>query len=82
MDEEIEKKFAELEAKNIELQNKIKKVEDGVIHYINQHGDWHEELNDMIYPSYYKTHPEYREAMTQYYSVVEKKSREPDDPKG
>ena len=81
MDDEIKKKFAELEAKLATVEAELKKVKADTIWYINQHSDVHIEMDKMLYPAYCRTHPEYRDTMDQYYQAVEGKSKDRDGQK-
>ena len=81
MDEEIKKRFAALEAKIAALEARDKKIEADVIHYIEQHGDHHHEMDRLTYEAYFETHPGYRESMDQYHRLVGGKSGGDADPK-
>jgi hypothetical protein len=73
MNEEITSRLAALETKVSVLEAQNKKIIDDVCHYIDQHGDIHHELDRMTYKSFFKTHPEYSEAMDRYHDIMEGK---------
>ena len=81
MDDEIKKKFEQLEAKFAALETHIKKTEDDIGYYIDNHGDLHHELSAMIYPSYFKTHPEFCKDLNRFDDIVAGKTKGTDKPK-
>jgi hypothetical protein len=81
MDDETKKKLAELEAKIAKLEAKMKKNDEDFVHYIEQHGQHHHEVDKLAYWAYFKTHPEYCKSMNQYHEIVDAKSKRPDKPK-
>lgn len=82
MDAEIARRIAALEARIVALEAKDKKNDADFVHYINQHGEHHHEIDDIAWQAYFKTHPEYRNSMDQYYKAVEAKSKGSDKPQG
>ena len=70
MDEEIKKKFAELEAKIAALEAENKNLVADVCHYIEKHGKEHGDLIDLVIPAYCKNHPEHMKAMEQFRDIA------------
>lgn len=81
MDDEITKILEKLEAKITALEVKVKKNETDTIGFIDDHGERHLELNKMIYPSYFKTHPEFCKSMDQFDVIVGAKKNGEDTPR-
>jgi len=70
MDEEIKKKFVELEAKIAALEDENKKLVEDICAHIEKHGDEHIDLINMVIPAYCKTHPEHMKAMEQFRNIA------------
>jgi hypothetical protein len=81
MDEEIKKKFAELEAKIAALEAEDKNLADGLNHHIWRHFEIHKDLDRMTYASYFKTHPEFCADMDRFDEIVAGKLKGSDEPK-
>lgn len=82
MDEETKKRFAELEARITTLEARVKKDGVDIDHYIIQHSEVHCDLDKMIYPSYFRTHPEFCSDMDKFDEIVAGKIDKTNKPKG
>jgi hypothetical protein len=81
MDDEIKKRFAELEAKIAALEAEDKNILDGLNYHVDRHYDLHRDLERMVYLSFFKTHPEFGNSMDQFHDIFDGKSKPTDEGK-